>query len=85
VIAQLRAFYSQVDPDHHALWLGDGDDFNVLTGEAWDGISPYATLAPSRPHVLSCGSAVPFREEWGSLPCGCLYEEECPSLGCASL
>ncbi|SRR6266508_2840746 len=33
---------SQVDPDHRAVWLADGDDFDILGGESWDGISPYA-------------------------------------------
>src|SRR5215216_3596244 len=32
----------QVDPEHRAVWLADGDDFGVLSGSAWDGISPYA-------------------------------------------
>lgn len=36
------AIRSQVDPDHKAVWLADGDKFNVLSGDAWDGISPYA-------------------------------------------
>jgi hypothetical protein len=36
------AIRAQVDPDHHGVWLADGDNFNVLGGDAWDGISPYA-------------------------------------------
>jgi Glycosyl hydrolase family 99 len=36
------AIRAQVDPDHRAVWMADGDDFNVLGGDAWDGISPYA-------------------------------------------
>ncbi len=32
----------QVDPEHHAVWMADGDNFGVLSGSAWDGISPYA-------------------------------------------
>ncbi|MDQ3811111.1 MAG: hypothetical protein M3336_12560 [Chloroflexota bacterium] len=33
---------SQVDPEHRAVWLADGDDFGILRGDAWEGISPYA-------------------------------------------
>ncbi len=33
---------SQVDPNHWAVWLADGDQFGILAGDAWDGISPYA-------------------------------------------
>jgi hypothetical protein len=33
---------AQVDPDHHMVWMADGDNFNVIGGDAWDGISPYA-------------------------------------------
>jgi len=36
------AIRSQVDPDHHQVWIADGDDFNIISGDAWDGISPYA-------------------------------------------
>jgi hypothetical protein len=36
---QIRA---QVDPDHKAVWMADGDSFSILGGDAWDGISPYA-------------------------------------------
>ena len=32
----------QVDPDHRAVWIADGDQFGILSGSAWDGISPYA-------------------------------------------
>ncbi len=32
----------EVDPGHHAVWIADGDDFSILQGDAWDGISPYA-------------------------------------------
>jgi len=37
--ANIRA---QVDPEHRAVWMADGDNFNILGGDAWDGISPYA-------------------------------------------
>jgi|SRR5579864_30304 len=33
---------SQVDPNHSSIWLADGDNFNILSGDAWDGVSPYA-------------------------------------------
>jgi hypothetical protein len=33
---------AQVDPEHRAVWMADGDNFSILGGEAWDGISPYA-------------------------------------------
>jgi hypothetical protein len=36
------AIRSQVDPNHTSVWLADGDNFNILSGDAWDGISPYA-------------------------------------------
>jgi hypothetical protein len=33
---------SQVDPNHTSVWIADGDQFGILGGDAWDGISPYA-------------------------------------------
>jgi Glycosyl hydrolase family 99 len=39
----------QVDPGHTAVWIADGDNFGILTGEAWDGISPYAIAWSSNP------------------------------------
>jgi hypothetical protein len=33
---------SQVDPNHTSVWIADGDQFGILSGDAWDGISPYA-------------------------------------------
>lgn len=33
---------SQVDPEHRAVWMADGDNFGILGGSSWDGISPYA-------------------------------------------
>jgi hypothetical protein len=41
----------QVDPAHHAVWLADGDDFNILGGDAWDGISPYAIAWSANPET----------------------------------
>jgi hypothetical protein len=37
--SDLRA---QLDPDHNAVWLTDGDQFPFMAGDAWEGISPYA-------------------------------------------
>jgi Glycosyl hydrolase family 99 len=38
-----------VDPDHTAVWIADGDNFGVLAGDAWDGISPYAIAWSGNP------------------------------------
>jgi hypothetical protein len=40
--ATWNSIRSQVDPAHNAVWIADGDKFNILSGEAWDGISPYS-------------------------------------------
>jgi hypothetical protein len=40
---------SQVDPDHTALWIADGDNIGILSGDAWDGISPYAIAWSNNP------------------------------------
>lgn len=40
---------SQVDPNHTSIWLADGDNFNILSGEAWDGVSPYAIAWSGNP------------------------------------
>jgi Glycosyl hydrolase family 99 len=40
---------SQVDPNHTAVWIADGDNFGVLGGDAWDGISPYAIAWSGNP------------------------------------
>ncbi|HEY3061471.1 MAG TPA: endo-1,3-alpha-glucanase family glycosylhydrolase [Chloroflexota bacterium] len=39
----------QVDPEHRAVWIADGDDFGILAGDAWDGISPYAIAWSANP------------------------------------
>jgi Glycosyl hydrolase family 99 len=44
-----NAIRSQVDPDHNAVWIADGDQFGILNGEAWDGISPYAIAWSGNP------------------------------------
>jgi hypothetical protein len=33
---------SWFDPDHNVLWMADGDDSTFPSGDAWEGISPYA-------------------------------------------
>jgi hypothetical protein len=38
-----------IDPDHNVLWIADGDNFNILEGVAWDGISPYAIAWSANP------------------------------------
>ena len=40
---------SQVDPGHNAVWIADGDNFNILSGDAWDGISPYSIAWSGNP------------------------------------
>jgi Glycosyl hydrolase family 99 len=40
---------SQVDPGHNAVWIADGDNFSILSGDAWDGISPYAIAWSANP------------------------------------
>jgi glycosyl hydrolase family 99 len=40
---------SQVDPDHNGVWIADGDQFGILSGDAWDGISPYAIAWSGNP------------------------------------
>ena len=40
---------AQVDPGRSALWIADGDRFDVLGGDAWDGISPYAIAWSANP------------------------------------
>jgi hypothetical protein len=39
----------RLDPQRRALWLADGDDFSVLRGDAFDGISPYTTAWSADP------------------------------------
>jgi hypothetical protein len=43
------ALRQQVDPDHRALWMADGDNFGEVGGDAWDGISPYAIAWSANP------------------------------------
>ena len=44
-----NAIRSQVDPAHNAVWIADGDQFGILNGDAWDGISPYAIAWSGNP------------------------------------
>jgi hypothetical protein len=43
------AIRDQVDPNHNAVWIADGDQFGILSGDAWDGISPYAIAWSASP------------------------------------
>jgi len=47
--ATWNSIRSQVDPGHSAVWIADGDNFNILSGDAWDGISPYAIAWSGNP------------------------------------
>ena len=52
--SDLRA---RVDPDHNAVWLADGDRFEILQSDAWDGISPYAIAWSNNPTANILGWA----------------------------
>jgi hypothetical protein len=43
------AIRAQVDPERSAVWIADGDQFGILSGDAWDGISPYAIAWSGNP------------------------------------
>jgi hypothetical protein len=45
----------QYDPDRRAIWLADGDKFDILANDAFDGISPYAIAWSNTPaaHLAS--------------------------------
>ena len=43
------AIRAQVDPERTAVWIADGDQFGILSGDAWDGISPYAIAWSANP------------------------------------
>jgi hypothetical protein len=38
-----------VDPDHNVSWMADGDRFDILQSNVWDGISPYAIAWSANP------------------------------------
>jgi hypothetical protein len=40
---------AQVDPERDVVWIADGDQFSILSGDAWDGISPYAIAWSANP------------------------------------
>ena len=44
-----NAIRSQVDPERNAVWIADGDNFGILSGDAWDGISPYSIAWSGNP------------------------------------
>lgn len=45
------AIRAEVDPERRAVWIADGDQFGILAGDAWDGISPYAIAWSGSPGV----------------------------------
>ena len=47
--ATWSAIRTEVDPNHKAVWIADGDQFGILAGDAWDGISPYAIAWSGNP------------------------------------
>jgi Glycosyl hydrolase family 99 len=47
--ATWSAIRNAVDPNRTAIWIADGDNFGVLAGDAWDGISPYAIAWSGNP------------------------------------
>jgi hypothetical protein len=47
--ATWHAIREQVDPGRTAVWIADGDNFSILGGDAWDGISPYAIAWSANP------------------------------------
>jgi hypothetical protein len=55
------AIRAQVDPSHTAVWIADGDRFGILSGDAWDGISPYAIAWSGNPDAQLQGWAAKAR------------------------
>ena len=47
--ATWSAIRAQVDPNHWAVWIADGDNFSFPAGDAWDGISPYTAAWSPNP------------------------------------
>jgi hypothetical protein len=43
------AIRAHIDPNRNAVWIADGDQFGILNGDAWDGISPYAIAWSANP------------------------------------
>ena len=53
-----RGLRDQYDPDHNHIWRADGDKFDILQNDAFDGISPYAFAWSNAPatHLQSWAS-----------------------------
>jgi hypothetical protein len=47
--AEWNDLRATVDPQRRAMWLADGDKFNLIGEDAWDGISPYAIAWSGNP------------------------------------
>jgi hypothetical protein len=45
----VQSVRDSVDPNHTVLWIADGDNFNILHVDAFDGISPYAIAWSANP------------------------------------
>jgi hypothetical protein len=43
------AIRAEVDPNHRALWIAEGDQFGQLDGDTFDGIHPYSTAWSGNP------------------------------------
>ena len=43
------AMRARVDPEHHAVWIAEGDVFGQLAGDTFDGIHPYSTAWSANP------------------------------------
>jgi hypothetical protein len=44
-----QSLRERFDPDRRAVWLADGDKFDILANDAFDGISPYAIAWSNAP------------------------------------
>lgn len=53
--AQWAEIRNRVDPERRAVWLADGDNFNVLASDAWEGISPYNSAWSATPTASLAG------------------------------
>jgi hypothetical protein len=42
---------NRLDPGHGTVWLADGDKFDVLRSDVWDGISPYQIAWSNSPQT----------------------------------
>ncbi len=48
-LATWASIRAEVDPDHRAVWIAEGDQFGQLTGDTFDGIHPYSIAWSSNP------------------------------------